>query len=331
MKKIIYLFTFLLLIASQLHAQEKEKDTNEKKHPIGYWERSNTVGLDLTQVSFVNWNAGGQNSVSALAKGHFTRKLTKGRLLWNNELITRYGFNKQVDRETRKTDDVFQINSTAGYRTDSISNWYYSAKFNFITQFTNGYAYPDKTKPISKPFAPAYLFLGLGTEYVDKVNNFNVYLSPFTAKLTLVLDQMLANQGSYGVEKAVYDEAGNLVRLGEKTRTEFGILVSGQYKTQLWDNINLDTRASLYTDYLNRFGNIDVDLQANLNMKVNKYVQASIFAHLIYDDDIKAVREVDGQNVKIGPHSVKTNFRYWFKLYLLNKKKFSQLAELFFI
>jgi len=299
MKKIIYLFAFFLVLVTKTHAQ---KDSiNVKERPIGYWERSNTIGLDLTQVSFVNWNAGGQNSISALAKGHFTRKLTKGRFLWNNELITRYGFNKQVDRESRKTDDVFQINSTAGYRTDDKSNWYYSAKFNFITQFTNGYAYPDKTKPISKPFAPAYLFWGLGTEYVDKVNNFNVYLSPLTAKVTLVLDQELANQGAYGVEKAKYDENGNLTHLGRKDRTEFGVLISGQYKTQLFENINLDSRASFYTDYLNRFGNIDVDLQLSLNMKVNKYVQASILTHLIYDDDIKAVKEVDGQNVTIGP------------------------------
>jgi hypothetical protein len=299
MKKIIYVLAVFYLYIASIHAQE---DTKKEKNPsLGFWERSNNVGLDLTQVSFLNWNAGGQNSISALGKVHFTRKYTKERFLWNNELISRYGFNKQVDREYRKTDDVFQVNSTAGYKTDSISNWYYTAKFNFITQLTNGYAYPDKTKAISRPFAPAYIFIGLGTEYVDKVNNFNVYISPLTSKITLVLDQQLANQGAYGVEKAVYDENNNLIRLGRKDRTEIGILVSGQYKTSIWENIDMDTRASFYTDYRNRFGNIDVDLQLNLNMKVNKYVRASIISHLIYDNDIKAVREIDGQNVRIGP------------------------------
>lgn len=299
MKKINYLFAFILLSISSIQAQEVELETNEPI--IGFWERSNNIGLDLTQVSFVNWNAGGQNSVSALAKAHFTRKYVKGRFLWNNEFISRYGFNKQVDRESRKTDDVLQINSTAGYKTDSISNWYYSAKFNFATQFSNGYAYPDKTKAISTPFAPAYLFLGLGTEYIDKANNFTAYMSPFTTKVTLVLDQYLANQGAYGVQKALYDIDGNITRLGRKDRTEVGILISGQYKTAIWENIDLDTRASFYTDYLNNFGNIDVDLQLNLNMKVNKFVKASIYTHLVYDDDIKAVREIDGQNVRIGP------------------------------
>lgn len=299
MKKINYLFAFFLLFIGNIYAQEIK--TDKKEQHVGFWERSNNVGLDLTQVSFVNWNAGGQNSISALAKAHFTRKYVKGRFLWNNELISRYGFNKQVDREYRKTDDIFQVNSTAGYKTDSISNWYYSAKFNFATQFTNGYAYPDKTKAISAPFAPAYMFLGLGTEYVDKVNNFTAYLSPLTTKVTLVLDEYLANQGAYGVEKAVYDLDGNLIRRGRRDRTEFGVLISGQYKTQIWENIDMDARAAFYTDYLNKFGNIDVDLQLNLNMKVNKYVKANIITHLIYDDDIKAVREIDGQNVRIGP------------------------------
>nr|WP_317632079.1 DUF3078 domain-containing protein [uncultured Flavobacterium sp.] len=298
MKKINCLLVFLILFAINVQAQEV---LTEKATPISFWERSNSVGLDLTQVSFVNWNAGGQNSISALAKGQFSRKYVKGRFLWNNELIARYGFNKQVDREYRKTDDIIQMNSTAGYKTDSISNWYYSAKFNFNTQFTNGYNYPNTEKAISKPFAPAYIFLGVGTEYVNKEMNLTAYFSPLTMKTTLVMDQTLADDGAFGVDAATYDDLGNLLRHGRKNRTEIGALITSHYKTQVWENIDLDARATFYSDYLNKFGNIDVDMQLNLNMKVNKYVRASIITHLIYDDDIKAVKEVDGENVKIGP------------------------------
>lgn len=285
----------MLFIAKSIAQEIKtEKD-------IGYWERANAVGLDLTQVSFVNWNAGGQNSISALAKGQFGRRYIKGRFLWNNELIARYGFNKQVDREYRKTDDVIQINSTAGYKTDSISNWYYTAKFNFNTQFTSGYNYPNTDVAISKPFAPAYVFLGVGTEYVDKPRNITAYFSPLTMKTTLVMDQRLADAGAFGVQKATYDDLGNLLRHGRKDRTELGVLVTATYKAQVWENIDLDARTTFYSDYLNHFGNIDVDLQLNLTMKVNKFVRASIISHLIYDDDIKAVKEVNGENVQVGP------------------------------
>jgi hypothetical protein len=66
-------------------------------------------------------------------------------------LIVRYGLNKQDGIELRKT-DVLQFNSALGYRKDTLSNWYHTAKFNFNTQFTDGYAYPNTE--VSKRFAP---------------------------------------------------------------------------------------------------------------------------------------------------------------------------------
>jgi hypothetical protein len=74
------------------------------------------------------------------------------------------------------------FSSTFGYRKDTLSNWYYTAKFNFNTQFTNGYAYPNTEKSISKPFAPAYVFIGLGAEYASKKKDELLYLSPLPLK-----------------------------------------------------------------------------------------------------------------------------------------------------
>jgi hypothetical protein len=65
--------------------------------------------------------------------------------------------------------------------------------------------------------------------------------------------------------------------------------------------MELEHRMSLYTDYLNNFGNIDIDWQVQINMVVNEYVRANIGMHLIYDDDIKARKEIDGQQVTVGP------------------------------
>lgn len=80
----------------------------------------------------------------------------------------RYGLNKQDGIEVRKTEDVFQYNTAFGYRKDTLSNWYHTAKLNFNTQFTNGYSYPNTNIAVSKPFAPAYLFAGVGAEYANK-------------------------------------------------------------------------------------------------------------------------------------------------------------------
>jgi hypothetical protein len=268
---------------------------------ISYWSKENKVGLDISQITFVNWNAGGNNSISGLVKGQFIRTYTKENIHWKNELIMRYGINKQESQEVRKTDDQFAFNSTFGYKRDTISNWYYAGKFNFNTQFANGYAYPNIDLAISRPFAPAYAFLGIGAEYSRKDLNLNFYLSPLTQKTTMVFDQRLADQGAFGVEKAVYDEFGTLIREGKNIRNETGILVTNQWKREIFENINFENRIALYTDYINNFGNIDVDWQLQLDLTVNQYVKANIRTHLVYDDDIKSKEEEGGVQVIRGP------------------------------
>jgi hypothetical protein len=290
---------FSLLISSCVFAQVDVKQVTIDT--LSRWEKKNSVGLDISQIAFLNWNAGGVNSISGLLKGNFTRKYQRGNMKWLNEMIIRYGINKQDGIELRKTDDVFQFNSTLGYRNDTISNWYYSGKFNFNTQFTNGYNYPNTTTAISKPFAPAYTFLGIGTEYVNKEKKLNLYISPFTMKTTMVFDCTLANQGAFGVDPAVYDSEGNLISEGQHYKMELGFLFTSIYKKEVYKNIVWENRLSLYSDYINKFGNIDVDWQLQFDLTVNEYVKANIGAHILYDDDIKAKEEKDGQQVTVGP------------------------------
>lgn len=267
---------------------------------FSHWQRKNTIGFDLNEIAFVNWNAGGVSSISGLLKGNFLRIHTRDKTEWVNELIVRYGINKQDGLRIQKSDDEFRFNSTFGYRKDTLTNWYHSAKFNFNTQFTNGYKYPDTDSPISKPFAPAYTFLGYGANYHNKEKKFDLYISPLTFKNTLVLDQNLADKGAFGVTKAIYDADGNLISKGEKSRTEFGFLVTNYYKKEVWKNITMENRLSLYSDYINKFGNIDMEWRLNFDLVVNKYVRANIGTHLIYDDDIKTTEEIDGVQVPKG-------------------------------
>ncbi|RYD88966.1 MAG: DUF3078 domain-containing protein [Sphingobacteriales bacterium] len=287
----------LLFIAFIQQSRSQVLITTTLPDSISYWERTNLVGLDINEIAFVNWSVGGNNSVSILAKGSFIRKYTRKNVNWNNELIIKYGINSQEGQELRKTDDQFGFNSTFGYRRDTVSNWYYSAKFTFNTQFSNGYSYPNTIDEISGPLAPAYIFLGIGSEYIRKDLGLTAYFSPLTDKTTLVMNQTLADKGSFGVQKAILDADGNVITPGKKSRTEVGILLTNQYKKQIFKNIMLDQRMTLYTDYLNNFGNIDVDFQFQLDMTVNQYVKANIGAHIIYDDDIKATEEVAGTQV----------------------------------
>ncbi|WP_035669600.1 DUF3078 domain-containing protein [Flavobacterium sp. 83] len=268
--------------------------------PLSHWIKKNTLSFDISEIAFVNWSAGGTSSISGLFKGNFLRVYNRENYKWSNELIVRYGLNKQDGIEVRKTDDAIQFSSTFGYRQDTMSNWYHSAKFNFNSQFTNGYSYPNKEIAISKPFAPAYIFMGVGAENVNKEKKRTFYVSPFTFKTTLVLDQRLANQGAFGVTKAIYDANGVLISEGKKSKTELGFLMTSFYKKEIAKNINLENRLSLYSDYINNFGNVDVDCDLLLDLVVNQYVKANIGTRIVYDDDIKSKKEVDGAQVTQG-------------------------------
>lgn len=294
-------FTLFLLFSSICIGQTLDSISSMPVPKQTNWKSKNLIGFDLNDIVFINWNAGGVSSISGLAKGNFTRTYSEANQKWHNELIVRYGVNKQDGIELRKTDDVFQFSSTYGYRKDSLSNWYHSAKFNFNTQFTNGYNYPNTNIAISKPLAPAYTFLGIGAEYLLKEKRFMMYLSPLTIKNTLVLDTNLANQGAFGVAPAIYDSNGNLLSSGKQTRTELGMLVANSLKKELMKNFTMENRLSLYSDYINKFGNIDVDWNIQFELTANDYLKANFGLNLIYDDDIKAKEIVNGQQITVGP------------------------------
>ena len=58
-------------------------------------------------------------------------------------------------------------------------------------------------------------------------------------------------------------------------------------------NINLQSTLDLFTNYLEEFGNIDVNWNVNLTMKVNKWLATMVSTSLIYDDKVK-IHDLEG-------------------------------------
>ena len=258
------------------------------KEPV-WWKHKNSIGFDLNEVAFVNWNAGGVNSISGLFKVEFARLYEKLYTIWNNEISARYGLNNQQNTGLIKTDDEIRIASSFGYRKDTVSNWYFTAQVNFRTQFTDGYNDPEDEDPISRFFAPAYFHLGVGGRYNLREALFSIYMSPLTLKSTYVFDEKLSNEGAFGVEP------------GERSRHELGILIQTKWEKEIFKNVAMVNNLDLYSDYINEFGNIDVDWILSFQFKINKLFQASFRSHIIYDDDIKTKEtNEDGEVITSG-------------------------------
>lgn len=288
MKNSLVLLIAVLLFGECVFAQPSDLFLNplENKTKDYGWKTLEEIGLYFNQVSFNNWNAGGANSISAIFNGKVQANYKSEKLFWNSNLFIRYGVNKQESEPLRKTEDAISIISNFGYEKNENSNWFYSTRFSFNTQFADGYNNPDE-EPISRFMAPAYLFMGAGLEYGRHIEKLSFYASPLTLKTTFVLDKNLANSGAFGVNPAIFDMDGNIIKEGDTVRSEFGFLLTNQYQNEVFENIMLNSLIRLYSDYLNNFGNIDLEWEINFDFKVNKYVSAIFGSHLRYDDDIK--------------------------------------------
>lgn len=294
-----YIFIILFVISAKIFSQPDSLFFRQSTIPLFQgWTQENKLGADINQVAFVNWNSGGSNSIAVLLRLNSVLKYEYRHFIWDTNLVARYGVNSQEDQELRKTDDLLEIRSNLGFRKDKLTNWFYSARFNFKTQFAKGYKYPNTDNIISKFMAPGYLFIGGGIEYGKNIEKLSTYFSPLTVKATFVLDENLSNAGSFGVRAAEYDDDGKLTKQGERIRNELGVLLTSAYEAELFENIAIRNFVSFYTDYINDFGNIDVDWELVFDFKVNNFVRASLGSHLKYDNDVKLLTEVENPDTE---------------------------------
>lgn len=270
MKRILVLMTMVGLFSSAIFAQDKEGKTEPKA-----WELKGVTGLNFSQTSLTNWSAGGDNSVAGniYLNGSLTHR--SGNWLWENSLALEYGLTYTGTQGTQKSSDKIEFSTQIGYSTDK--KWYYTGMADFKSQFYKGYNYPNKENYISKFMAPAYSNISIGIEYRPENSWYSVYYSPVAVKLTFVEDDYLSERGSFGLDP------------GDKFKAEMGTYLKAKAEKTIMENVKLISKVDFFTAYDSSFGNIDVDWDLLISMKINKYLNASINTTLKYDDDVKYI------------------------------------------
>lgn len=272
------------------------------------WKTGGLLDLKFTQVALSNWSGGGQNSISLNTAISLFANYKKEKLSWENSIDLAYGiFNQAKSPYWAKNDDRIELNSKFGRL--AFKNFDYTAFFSFRTQFSPGYKDPlamDHLKvTISDFMAPAYIQFGLGMDYKPN-ENFSLLIAPLSGKITIVNNQTLADAGLFGVEFQK-DAAGNPIPgTGKKSRIEFGGTVKMLYKVKLHENIDVKMRVDLFTNYLDRPQNIDVNAELFVLMKITKYILASINVLLIYDHDVNITRNTNEIDAATGLYKTKT-------------------------
>ncbi len=279
--KHLLIMALTLCIAVGATAQETETAKTSN------WTKKGSIGLNFSQSAFTNWAAGGQSSLAWLGTLNYGINYARNNFKWDNTLNTALGYSYfDFDQKPIKTDDKIEFTSLAGLKATETLN--YSLEFAFRSQFANGYDYKlDSTLYTSKWFAPAYLSLGLGIEWVPN-EHFSINFAPLTGRITIVNDERLASEGAYGVNEL--DKNDTLTHGVDHDvkmiRYEFGARLTAKMKYTIFQNVDYETKLELFSNYLNHPERIDVDWQNLIVMKVNSWLNCSVGTHLIYDYDI---------------------------------------------
>jgi hypothetical protein len=277
MKKFIGILILLVTVLA-VRGKNSGSDTS-------YWKSKYESALGFSQTSLSNWAKGGEKwSFSSNFILNIYKDYHREALSWNNYLGITYGIARmQSVKKLRKTDDKINLVTKCGVK--AWKHWDYTGFFEFKSQFSEGFAYPNDSVHISGFLAPAYFQLSAGLNY-KLADYFAVFVSPMGARLTLVNDTELTSrpEGAYGVHN------------GEITLWQVGGSVNAIFKKDILKNVNLLSKLDVFTNFSERPDKVVISWENNLLMKVNKYVSVNLSTTLIYDE--KAVPENSGNTFR---------------------------------
>lgn len=238
------------------------------------WIQNLNASVQFSQ-SYVspNWYQGGSNSLIMLINAVYNVKLNQKfhpKLLFESTISYKLGTNSAPDDSIRSyniSEDLFQINSTFGYK--AMRNWYYSATLQFKTQLFN--SYKSNSSDLKSAFlSPGELNLGLGMTY-----NHENAKKTFSCKATIApLSWQLLTCINNNIDETGYD-----IKPGRNMVSNYGSSAEYNMTWKIAYNITYTSRMFLFSDYSAFQG----DWEHTVAFRINRYLTTQIYAHMRYD------------------------------------------------
>ena len=306
------------VVAEAAQAMSDAPETAAKVEKPQNWTTSLKTQINVGQTGLFNWAAGGDNTVSLAAFIDGNANWKKDDMFWNNRLQLDYGFLYASSKPLlQKSTDRIYLESKWGYKAPSTRHMYFSANYDFKSQFSTGYDYktpavpptyadgtpvPEGTKLDqldlkhqrqlwrdarvlkSNFLAPAYTNLALGLDYVP-TKWLSLNLAPLTGGFVIVRDAALRESYSMGYKKA-YD-ADNFEKLTAEQKAAFEAAKADK-----------GNNAAAYGDYFRsakfEFGaQLKMDAKVNINDNFAYSTQVVLFANYL---DIKHCPRINWDN-----------------------------------
>ncbi len=265
---VAFIFVFLAGV-SLLRAGEKEK--------FGY-QPTVVGGLNVTQNSYSNWAAGGENAYAYTFTLNSQFLNNQPQFVWKITGQFAFGQSKVGDQGLRNAVDRIELNVLYTRKMGLFVNPYVSA--GLLTQFATGYDY-SKTPPVAKSafFDPAFITGGAGLGWTIRPK--------FTTRFGLGVKETITNK--YWMFK--YADKASTPNVIEKTKFETGLQSVTELETKLASNLLYVSRLGLFSSFANMSA-VDVKWDNSWSAKVSKYIAVNLIVNLFYDKDISPKTQI---------------------------------------
>jgi hypothetical protein len=277
------------------------------------WTIGGNGTTGFTQTYLNNWKKGGKSALSILVVLKGFANYSSDKYKWENSAEIRDGWIKPGVEAIQKNDDKFELTSRFGIT--AFQKWFYSTEADFETQFFNGYAYPDVSRPISGYLAPGRFMFKIGMDFKPS-KNFSLFISPLTSKLVFVNDTLKI------------DKANFKIKPGKSSYWEPGLNTDLTFKKAITPEISFETKYKMFINYLRPFEDVDINWETTLQARLTQYISMQVMAHAIYDSKVlfdkvdkngNPVLDQSGKKIK----EPKLQFREFFTIgfiYRINKR-----------
>ena len=274
-----------------------------------YWKLTGIVGLNVTQTSFTNWAAGGQDNADGVLFANLNLAYSKGLHSWEAHLIAEIGMMytmgaREIKNENdellgktnwRKSSDKIDFSTKYGFEFQK--TWFVTAMASFKSQFARGMDYSkfdkgdaERPKYISNWLTPGYADFSVGIDWKPK-DFLSFYFSPVAGRITVCTAPTIKNEN-------VMEYTTNMIRqsygidttTGKAFKAEFGMTFKAQVN-YTYKNLTVLSSLVLFTPYHSKkvaqpFGNFDVDWDFSISYKFLKVLNVSLMTSLKYYDQV---------------------------------------------
>ena len=254
-------------------------------------------------------------------------------MFWNNRLQLDYGFLWASSKPIlQKNTDRIYLESKWGYKAPSTRYLYFSANYDFKSQFTDtwnyatpttkadGSAFGENEKPVREDWlaaktlksgflSPAYTNLALGIDFVPN-KWFSLNFAPLTGGFVIVTNPEL---------RKTYSMKENADGTFKSAKFEFGAQLKMDGKVNVNDNFAYSTQVVVFANYLDIKHCPRINWDNRFDWKLAKYFSLTLTTNLIYDDTILIATEKYPEGKK-GVVQFKESVAFGFTYTIANKK-----------